>query len=180
MPPILQKRTTKHFVNFTPKAENFDEDAFPKWREEVGNKYLALNPLTREGQKEVARFNNLCPDDEFWDRPVHDTYWDLLVEVHKKGPLDGWNAGTREGLHRRTGIFIRLLCAKFDSEVFRANTLTENDFIQMRVGKKNYQIRQRFPESRSQQDILRKRNGSILIAHKLYVHSLHETKSRCI
>ncbi len=136
MPPILQKRTTKHFVNFTPKVEDFDEDAFPKWREEVGNKYLALNPLTKEGQQQVAKFNNLCLDDDFWNRPVHDTYWDLLVEVHKKGPLDGWNAGTREGLHRRTGIFIRLLCAKFDSEVFRANTLTENDFIQMGIEKK--------------------------------------------
>ena len=50
IPPILQKQTTKHFVNFTPNAKNFNEGAFPAWREHVGNKYLALNPLTKEGK----------------------------------------------------------------------------------------------------------------------------------
>ena len=55
MAPILQKRTTSHFVNFTPQAENFDEDAFPAWRDKVGNKYLALNPLTKEGQQEIPK-----------------------------------------------------------------------------------------------------------------------------
>ena len=36
---------------------------------------------------------------------------------------------------RRTGLFIRLLCAKFDSATLRVNTLTENDFIHMGIGK---------------------------------------------
>ena len=79
--------------------------------------------------------NKMNFSDDFWNRELHETYWDLLVEVHKKGPLDGWNAGTREGLHRRTGLFIRLLCAKFDSATLRVNTLTENDFIHMGIGK---------------------------------------------
>ena len=137
MPPILQKPTTSHFVYFTPQTENFDENAFPNWRDRVGNKYLALNPLTKNGQQEIAQLNNLDLHENFWERDLHETYWDLLVEVHRKGPLDGWNAGTREGLHRRTGIFIRLFCAKFDSATFRVDTLTENDFILMRIGKKN-------------------------------------------
>ena len=135
MPPILQKQTTSHFVNFTPQSESFDEDAFPKWRKKVGNKYLALNPLTKEGQQNIAKFNKLVLSENFWERSLHETYWDLLVEVHKKGPLDGWNAGTREGLHRRTGCFIRLFCARFDSSTFRVNTLTENDFIRIGIGK---------------------------------------------
>ena len=36
---------------------------------------------------------------------------------------------------RRTGLFIWLLCAKFDSATLRVNTLTENDFIHMGIGK---------------------------------------------
>ena len=38
-------------------------------------------------------------------------------------------------MHRRTGLFIRLLCAKFDSATLRVDTLTENDFIHMGIGK---------------------------------------------
>ena len=101
---------------------------------------MALNPLTKNGQEEIARMNEINLSDDFWDRELHETYWDLLVEVHRKGPLDGWNAGTREGLHRRTGLFIRLLCAKFDSATLRVNTLTENDFIHMQKTNSSLQI----------------------------------------
>ena len=79
--------------------------------------------------------NKIDLSDNFWDCDLHETYWDLLVEVHRKGLLDGWNTGTREGLHRRTGRFIWLLCAKFDSDTIHVNTLTENDFIHMGIGK---------------------------------------------
>ena len=135
IPPILENPLTSHFVNFTPQPKNFNKTAFPEWRDRIGNKYLALNPLTKNGQEEIARMNEINLSDDFWDRDLHETCWDLLVEVHRKGPLDGWNAGTREGLHRRTGLFIRLLCVKFDSATLRVNTLTENDFIHMGIGK---------------------------------------------
>ena len=135
IPPILEKKPTSHFVNFTPQAENFNREAFPEWRTTIGDEYLAINPLTKKGQKKIASLNNIDVGDDFWDRDLHVTYWELLVEVHRKGPLDGWNAGTREGLHRRTGLFIRLLCAKFDSATLRVDTLTENDFIHMGIGK---------------------------------------------
>ena len=71
MPPILQKPTTSHFVNFTPQTENFDKNAFPNWRDQVGNNYLALDPLTKEGQQEIARLNKLDLIDNFWDRELH-------------------------------------------------------------------------------------------------------------
>ena len=89
IPPILEKKPTSHFVNFTPQAENFNRNAFPEWRRTIGDKYLAINPLTEKGQKEIASLNKIDKSDDFWDRDLHETYWDLLVEVQRKGPLDG-------------------------------------------------------------------------------------------
>ena len=96
---------------------------------------MALNPLTKEGQEKVANYNTLQLPNNFWDRELHETYWDLLVLVHRQGALDGWYAGTREGLHRRTGCFIRLFCSKYNDATFRFNTLTEQDFIKHNIGK---------------------------------------------
>ena len=65
IPPILEKQLTSHFVNFTPQAENFNRNAFPEWRRTIGDKYLAINPLTKKGQKEIASLNEINISDDF-------------------------------------------------------------------------------------------------------------------
>ena len=104
--PSSSKEPTSHFVTFTPRSDHFDADTFPKWCKRIGNEYLCLNWLKIEDQKKIANFNGLSFDDSFWLHEAHEVFWDLLVAVHKKEPLDGWNAETREGMHRRTGSFI--------------------------------------------------------------------------
>ena len=80
---------TAHFVTFTPSSNNFHAEAFPKSRKQVGDEYMCLNPLkNKEDQKKIADLNGLLFQDSFWERSRNDIYWDLLVEVHKKGPLD--------------------------------------------------------------------------------------------
>ena len=68
---------------------------------------VSIHSKNKEDQKKIAELNGLLFQDSFWENSRHDIYWDLLVEVHKKGPLDGWNAGTREGMHLRTGSLIQ-------------------------------------------------------------------------
>ena len=125
MPLIYIKQATSHFVTFTQKAKIFDKDAFLKWRGKVGDEYLSIGSLTIEGQTKIASLNKLDVGEGFLNHDLHETYQDLLVEVHESGPLEGWNAGTREGLHRRTGYFIQLFCAKFNSSSFRVKNLTK-------------------------------------------------------
>ena len=48
--PILEKKPTSHFVNFTPQAKNFNREAFPEWRTTIGDEYLAINPFTKKGK----------------------------------------------------------------------------------------------------------------------------------
>ena len=102
------EKVTSHYTTFTPQAKYFDNDAFPKWRKAVSDQYLVLNPLTKEGQQKFATLNTLDFDEVFLAGDPHEAYWDLLIAMHKQGPLDGWYAGTTKGLHCNTGRFIRL------------------------------------------------------------------------
>ena len=37
--------------------------------------------------------NEMNLSDDFWNRELHETYWDLLIEVHKKEDAQSWTCG---------------------------------------------------------------------------------------
>ena len=120
----------------TPKEDKFDKDEFTKWLNKVGYKYIKINAYTLAGQKEIVKLHCFKINKSFWDKPLEDTYWELILKVHDKGFLGGWGASPIEGYHRTAGSVVRSLASKLDIHegILQAKTITEEDFFNVGVG----------------------------------------------
>lgn len=109
------------FAQLTPpnrmSGEPFGEP-FTHWLEQEGGKdYLKINPYSKEGLKEILKINDIIEneDDDFWNKPMIDCYWEILKQVQNKGRFNDWTISAREGFHRITGSVVRTLACTLNN-----------------------------------------------------------------
>lgn len=136
VPVTISQSNEESYAILTPTEKNYNGEAFSKWLEEEGQRYLTINPYQTNGLKEILKMNDIGEDKvENWEEPTHAIYWSVLLLVQDKGRLGNWTASAQEGFHRFTGSIIRTLACKLDlTGIITANTITSNDFVQCNIG----------------------------------------------
>ena len=103
------------YARLTPNDVSKDgvkqnHQAFLDWLEACGKDYLKINATTLEGQKDLAKANDIAVDDGYWKQPIHVTYMDLFFRIQMNGVKDGWVCAAEEGMHRYTSTISMFLC----------------------------------------------------------------------
>ena len=106
-PTVYARLTPKHVSKDGLKQ---NDDAFLHWLQVCGNDYLKIDATTLQGQKDLAKANNIAVNDEYWKQPIHVTYMDLFFKIQINGVKDGWSCAAEEGMHRYTSTISMFLC----------------------------------------------------------------------
>lgn len=121
------------YATLTPTDDN---TSFKDWVDGDGRNYLSIDATTREGLQQVATFNNITRDDEFWTKSVETIYFDLFWNVQMQGVKDGWTCCAFEGMHRYTSTLSYYLCGlpNRDTGYLTLASIKESDFTEKNIG----------------------------------------------
>jgi hypothetical protein len=112
------------------------KNTFSTWLNNSGRGYLGIDATTTEGQRRLAKENEIDLPDDFWDQSIEKCFFDLFWKVQMKGVKDGWTCCAEEGMHRFTAALAYYLCGlpHKDTGYLTLGSIKETDFTDLDLG----------------------------------------------